>query len=298
MKIFKLLTLSFLVIAILSCKNSSGVGKFKTKTGYEYEVHKKGEGTEAKIGDYFFYTMQVATDQGKILNDMTDPYAAMPIKISHPDSLESKGNPWIEVFQKLNVGDSISLYTPTDSMPIPNPDLAGAKTLIYRLKVAEVMNEKQMEEFGKKKQAEMQAIAEEGRKQLPAIETAIKKTIADFKAGKLKSTLSLDQGVKVYINEPGSGAQGADGKVSSVKYYGCLENGEMFDNSFERGQPFDVQVGTGSVIPGWEIALKALKAGDKATIFIPAAAGYGEQGAGTIPPNSPLVFYIEVVSVK
>ncbi len=294
MKVAHILVL-FGFIGIFAC--SQGSQKKKTSGGYEYEIHKSGSGDQAKINDYLLYTIKTSTDLGKELQNVTDPSQVQPLKIFDPKSEEAKGNIWNEVFLNAKVGDSITLIMPADSMPYPNPELEGAKSLLFTIAVKEIMNEQAFEKFRMSKQEEFDKKAAEGQVVADKIAVDIKQTLADYKAKKL-TLVDLPEGIKVFYNEKGKGTQGANGKTVTAQYYGVLEDGTMFDNSFSRGQPFSFQVGQGMVIKGWDIAFANLKVGDKATVFIPAAVGYGEQGAGSIPPNAPLVFYVEVEDVK
>jgi FKBP-type peptidyl-prolyl cis-trans isomerase len=80
-----------------------------------------------------------------------------------------------------------------------------------------------------------------------------------------------------------------------VHYEGRLENGRVFDSSYERGQPAEFPLG--GVVAGWQEGLRLLKPGDEATLEIPAALGYGAQGAPPdIPPNADLVFKVELLA--
>jgi FKBP-type peptidyl-prolyl cis-trans isomerase len=75
----------------------------------------------------------------------------------------------------------------------------------------------------------------------------------------------------------------------------------MFDNSFQRGLlPFTFEAMTGQVIPGWDESMGLMKKGTKAILYIPSALAYGEEGAGSgsIPANSDLMFYLEILDVK
>ncbi|MCL2434969.1 MAG: FKBP-type peptidyl-prolyl cis-trans isomerase [Lentimicrobiaceae bacterium] len=84
-----------------------------------------------------------------------------------------------------------------------------------------------------------------------------------------------------------------------VHYTGKLLDGTIFDSSVERGEPFEVTVGEGFVIPGWEEALLLMRGGDKATVLIPSRLAYGSRGAGyVIMPYTPIVFEIEIISVE
>ena len=73
----------------------------------------------------------------------------------------------------------------------------------------------------------------------------------------------------------------------------------MFDNSYERGEPIDFQLGVGSVIPGWDEGFALLKEGTKATLFVPYSLAYGEAGSPpVIPERSDLIFYVELLKVN
>lgn len=96
----------------------------------------------------------------------------------------------------------------------------------------------------------------------------------------------------------GSGPEAVNGKVLTVHYSGFLQNGTKFDSSLDRGQPFRFRLGDGMVIRGWDEGMLGMKVGGKRKLVIPPALGYGERGAGAvIPPNSTLVFEVELLAV-
>lgn len=96
----------------------------------------------------------------------------------------------------------------------------------------------------------------------------------------------------------GSGEVVEDGDIVSVNYIGTLQNGQEFDNSYKKGQPFTFEIGKGRVIAGWEEGLLGMKEGGQRILVIPYPKAYGEAGFAAIPPKSTLVFAIELVSVK
>ena len=99
--------------------------------------------------------------------------------------------------------------------------------------------------------------------------------------------------------EAGTGAQAAAGKTVAVHYTGKFQDGKVFDSSVSRGEPIEFTLGKGMVIKGWDEGIALMKVGGKAQLIIPPALAYGERGAGgAIPPNSTLVFDVELVSVK
>lgn len=98
-----------------------------------------------------------------------------------------------------------------------------------------------------------------------------------------------------------SGVQATAGKTVSVLYTGMLMNGSVFDASSRHGnEPFPFVLGTGYVIPGWDQGIALMRKGEKGTLLIPSALGYGSRSAGNgaIPPNSVLRFDVELVDVK
>ena len=107
---------------------------------------------------------------------------------------------------------------------------------------------------------------------------------------------SYSNEIEILKDIPGEGIEIKDHYKVKVNYKGTLENGIEFDSSYKRNQPFIFQIGLRQVIPGWEIGLKGMKIGGKRTIKIPPNLAYGDKGAGNlIPPNSTLIFEIEII---
>lgn len=105
-------------------------------------------------------------------------------------------------------------------------------------------------------------------------------------------------GLRYKMIQKGNGVKAEKGKTVSVHYKGQLENGQVFDSSYQRNQPIDFTLGAGQVISGWDEGISLLQVGDKARFVIPAHLGYGSRGAGgVIPPNATLIFDVELVNV-
>ena len=96
----------------------------------------------------------------------------------------------------------------------------------------------------------------------------------------------------------GTGATTQNGQTLTVHYTGTLQNGTKFDSSVDRGKPYQFRLGTGTVIKGWDEGLLGMKVGGKRKLVIPAALGYGARGNSNIPPNSTLLFDIELIDAK
>jgi FKBP-type peptidyl-prolyl cis-trans isomerase len=98
----------------------------------------------------------------------------------------------------------------------------------------------------------------------------------------------------------GTGATASQGKTVTVNYVGELyKNGKEFDSSWSRNQPFTTALSPGSVISGWVQGLDGMKVGGRRELIIPPSLGYGKAGSPpTIPPNSTLVFVVDLLSVQ
>ncbi len=114
---------------------------------------------------------------------------------------------------------------------------------------------------------------------------------------KKDSVVTLPSGVQYKVLKMGTGKKPKADQTVSVQYRGTLVDGTEFDSSYKRGEPITFQVG--GVIKGWTEALQLMPVGSKWQLFIPSDLAYGERGAGqTIPPNSTLIFEIELLSIK
>lgn len=105
--------------------------------------------------------------------------------------------------------------------------------------------------------------------------------------------------LKITDEKVGEGKEVEEGSKVLVHYTGKLENGKVFDTSLKgKKEPFEVVVGEGRVIQGWDLGLLGMKAGGKRHLVIPPELGYGDMEAGPIPANSTLIFDIELLEVK
>jgi FKBP-type peptidyl-prolyl cis-trans isomerase FklB len=160
-----------------------------------------------------------------------------------------------------------------------NDVLSGNDLAIPAEKVNEIVNN-YFQDLQAKRAAEMQ----EGQK-------------AFFEEnGKREQVTTTDSGLQYEVFTEGKGEKPASTDKVTVHYHGTLIDGTVFDSSVQRGEPASFPVN--GVIQGWQQALTLMTVGSKWRVFIPSELAYGERGAGNaIPPHSPLVFDIELISI-
>jgi FKBP-type peptidyl-prolyl cis-trans isomerase len=123
-------------------------------------------------------------------------------------------------------------------------------------------------------------------------------TMADEK-GSNATEITTSSGLMYVDQVVGTGEAAVAGKSVTVHYTGWLTNGQKFDSSVDRGQPFTFPLGAGRVIKGWDEGVQGMKVGGKRKLTIPSNLGYGARGAGgAIPPNATLIFDVELLSVR
>lgn len=153
----------------------------------------------------------------------------------------------------------------------------------------ELTKEQMQEAMMKLQEMAMKKQGEEGEKNKKASMDYLEKNKT---AAGVKVTAS---GLQYVAEKEGTGP--TPGKEESVKvhYKGTLTTGEQFDSSYDRGQPAEFPVN--AVIPGWSEALQLMKVGSKYKLFIPPDLAYGPSGRPGIPPNSALVFDVELLEI-
>lgn len=151
-----------------------------------------------------------------------------------------------------------------------------------------------MQEVAQRLQAGMmeKQQAEQGRVAAVNAEAAVKFMAEN---GEKDGVETLESGLQYRIIEKGEGAMPAGTDTVEVHYRGTLIDGTQFDSSYERGEPVTFPVG--NVIPGWQEALQLMPVGSKWELFIPPDLAYGAGGQGPIPPNSTLIFEVELLKI-
>ena len=125
--------------------------------------------------------------------------------------------------------------------------------------------------------------------------------LRDEKSSQLERTERQKDHPELLIKdiETGEGPTVQSSDTVEVHYIGRLEDGSVFDSSYDKGRTFTFKLDKGRVILGWEIGVEGMKKGGKRILTIPPELAYGEGGVrGMVPPNSTIVFEIELIEIK
>ncbi|CAM0904472.1 unnamed protein product [Alopecurus aequalis] len=167
-------------------------------------------------------------------------------------------------------------------------DQQADKKTITDNDVEEPSNQGSKKKKNKKKTQENNTSENQAQTDVLKSDSSKEQTTRTFGNGLIVQTVSL--------GKP-DGKKAAPGKKVAVKYIGKLKNGTIFDSTVGR-KPFEFRLGIGQVIKGWDIGVNGMRVGDKRRLTIPPSMGYGKEKTGMIPPNSTLVFDVELMNVK
>lgn len=281
------------VLGLQSC--GQDVVEGTTESGFPYVHYVRHAGPHPQPGDVVeFHAYQFLGDSVVFSTRERGRPASVLIPTARVKTINP--SPIVEAVRLMAVGDSMSVFYPLDSLPRKPRGYEDVSEVRYDVVVTAIKSQKQVA-------AEQKEEAEEAQT-AKARESEVAQQVAhyleEYQAGLLDDQLvALDSGLLMLLIEPGRGAEVQMRRPVEVHYYGVFEaDGKMFDNSFQRGQPFQFRPGLGMVIKGWDMAVPRLREGGKAILFIPAHLAYGKAGSPpAIPPDANLVFYVEVVKV-
>ncbi len=278
-----------LIIATVLFATTAFAQKFeKTKSGLEYVIVKPNKGERIKNNDVVFVDLSYANAKDSILFD-NKKVIGQPVQLIVSDG-DFKGD-LNDALKLLTLGDSgifkinaDSLFQKTFRQPLP-PFIEKGTALKFYIKVNKVTNQDAL-------LREQQAEAEMKEKEETVV---LSKYIADNKLQPEKT----ESGLQYVITQAATGPKPENGKTVVVHYTGRLVNGQKFDSSVDRNEPFEFTIGVGQVIKGWDEGIALLNKGAKATLLIPSKLGYGARGAGgSIGPFEPLIFDVELIDIK
>ncbi len=295
MRLFSLLFSAIVLIMACNTDTDKVAIEGTTEDGFRYNIYKTGT-TDAlpEPTQYVYFKAGVLLDDTSVLQPLSE---IVRFQIPADTTPVTQVNPIVDILRQMSPGDSANVYVDLDSIPQAKMQFPDNKFINNYFLVQEIVDEETaLDAIAKEKEenmVQMQIAKEKSTK----VDSLVSLYLDKYKKGELDSDLQkLNDGLEIYTIVPGSGDPVGKSQVE-VHYWGVLkDNGKMFDNSYDRGMPFPLTVGAGSVIKGWDEGVAKLHTGEEALLFIPSELGYGEKGAGEdIPANADLVFYVEVL---
>lgn len=257
-----------------ACDNKT-TGFKQLETGLEYTMIRDSGNTKASLGDVALVNLTYGIGDSMFFStkQMGAPIA---IPVSEPPFQGS----FEEGLKLLGVGDSAAFQVSADSVykkifmtPLPKNFKPGQK-FTFHVGVVSISNES--------------------------------KDIAAYLKKNNITTKPQPSGLVYIVDRAGTGPQAIVGQKVRVHYTGMLINGQKFDSSLDRkdpktgkAEPFEFQLGSKQVIPGWDEGIALMKVGEKGRLIIPSKLGYGPRGASdVIPPNATLIFEVELMGAQ
>ncbi len=298
-KVFKFFAFSVAVVAMLASCNKDGWKTTEDGLGYKF-IETNKDAQQVQMGDVLVGTCVLK------LNDSILFSVDQPDRMMMVNPAAFKGD-LTNGLLMMHLGDKAIFSVWADSVqklgfrfPPYYKEGTGMK-LYYEINLTDIITQEEI--------AQEQALFTENMQQLQAAE---RDTLAAYvEQNKIKATPD-EEGLYIIVNKKGKGKNVEIGRDVAINYTGRLLNGKVFDSSIEsvaksndiydpqrQYAPLNYTVGRMSLIRGWEKGVINQPEGSKLTLIIPSWLGYGQQGSGDrIPPNSPLIFEIEIVSVK
>jgi len=275
----------------------SCVDKEKTlDNGVKIKYLKRGDGQQINDGEIVMLNLQYFDYDG---NELLDKTGKDPVVLQKDSSWKVNGVIY-EVIDNLGNGDSVFFQLTTEQFfknapqAVEMPDSVKNKLISFYCGVQDIMSQQEFEDFQREQYEKMQIEMEQNNEQQLSIDLEL---IDNYLKDNNIDATKAESGLHYVITKKGNGDNAAPGDNVTVHYTGMLLNGEVFDSSVERDEPFSFQLGQGMVIRGWDEGITYFNKGAKGKIYIPSSLGYGPSGAGggVIPPNAVLIFEIEVL---
>ena len=268
----------------------NGLKPTKTASGLYYIISKEGEGEQIKAGQTVSVNYKGQTTDGKVFDSNMDStfHHNEPFTLEIGRGKVIKG--WDEGITLLKKGAKATLYIPS-GLAYGDRSTNGIPAdaiLIFDVEVTDVKTAEQL-----KKDAEEKVAVEKLNED---------KQLKDYFAKNNIKATGTESGMYYVITKQGTGDNAKAGQKVSMSYLGKLLNGKVFDKNVDSNfvctRPFTFNLGQHQVIQGWDEGVQLLNKGTRATFYLPSYLAYGPRGTGGIPPNSILIFDVELTNIE
>ena len=275
-----IVTALVMTLSVFTGCNNGPKGYKSTENGLKYRFVNTNKGELPQIGDIIEFSWNCT------INDTLPliPGADEMVKLMKPQFKSDL----MEGFAMMHIGDSASfiadveeVFTKMFGYPRLPDDLDSTTVIRFEVKMNDFYPESEFE--NKMEEKREKAIA----------------SLAKYLEDNNILAEPTESGLYYVKISDGNGEKPAQGAKVKVHYTGKLLNGNVFDSSVERGEPIEIPIGVGRVIPGWDEGIMMMSKGEKGVLYIPYNLAYGERGAGgVIPPFANLIFEVELVDFE
>jgi len=281
----KIYLFAFLTIIITSCSNE----RFKNDgNGLEYNiVESNPKNRIANPGEIMEVSMYYTNEKDSILYDTREfpDIFKMKIKETSPN-----GGTIDDGILLMHEGDSaifkvdaIRFFAETKNEKVPSFIKKGDK-LIFHIKALKIYS---LDEYFDNKKKQFNFSEQE---EMTSLQNYLKLSNITIKP--------TPSGLYYIETKKGQGKKPGDSSTVIIDYLASFMGGEIFDNTYERNEPFEFQLGKNTVIPGLEEGIKLMNEGGEATLIIPSKLAYGSQQYKIVPPFTTIIFEIKLLNVK
>ena len=297
-------------LAFTACNKSPYPGYEMAENGVYAKFYKQDEaGVKPKEGDIVKLVLAYKNSKDSVLFDSKVKNPNGTKFIEFPLGKSTFKGSFEDALSSMSLGDSASfmisadsVYTKTFKAKELPPYIEKGSMLNFEVKLEKITAKADADKERNQKMEEQKAMLELRKNEEP-------KAFANYLETNKINAKPTASGLFYIESTKGKGPKPVKGSKVKVNYTGRLLDGSVFDTSNEAVakqagvfderrpyEPIEFALGQGQVIPGWDEGISLMSAGSKGKLIIPSIIGYGEQGAGPIPPYSPLVFDVELVS--
>lgn len=280
------------LVILAACHANYG----KTPSGLPYKIFPGKGGMSLDSAKFVKMNIKYILSRNGKDSLLNSSFGKFP-QYSPIDTSSRNAYTFMEILPKCHVGDSVEFTLSSDTLRKRNINLPldifpKGSSIKGRLKILNAF--KTQESIMADVNKETKKVKD---KELVDLDNYVTKN-------HLQNVVKSKNGVRISIENPGTGMKADSGTVANVRYKGYLLNGSVFDTNMDdskghlSAEGYPVHVGTHGVIQGWDEALPYFAKGGKGKLVIPSDLGYGQQGSPDIPAGSTLVFDIEIVDVK
>lgn len=271
-----------LLVSVFSCTND---GYSVSNTGLKFRFVEEKEGRKPQTGDMMRLHLKYKDKDGKTLYDSGILGEAFVLELTAPTF--SGGIE--EGFAMMGEGDSALFMVPADSVfhktfqqEMP-PQINKGDFLYFEVRLIKVMTKGEFKN----------ELSEDKKNRIKEEE----KQIEEYLANNNIVVKPVENGIYFIVLKEGKGLKPVPGDSVEMSYSGSFLNGEVFDGTAKKGTNLKYVLGDGKRLLAWEKAVSSMQEGTVARLILSSPSAYGEQGLGPVPPNTPVVFDMELLRV-